>query len=154
MGEVNAMPPKNWDGFKYIEGEDNYPVTYVSYNNAVAYCEWLSKKDTNYIYRLPTEEEWEQAAGHMPKDADFNANTNKLTSVDMYKDTLTASGSIDMWGNVWEWTSTVRSGDNVAVKGGAYDTAKTYCRTENRDESRDKTKSYDNVGFRVFREKK
>ena len=132
----------------------NYPVTNVSYKDAVAYCEWLSKNDDTATYRLPTEMEWEQAAGHMPKDADFNSgNISKLTEVFTYKNTLSASGSIDMWGNVWEWTSTDRSENKKAVKGGAYDTGRTECRTENRDESRELNSGFDNVGFRVAREK-
>ena len=132
----------------------NYPVTNVSYNDAVEYCEWLSKNDATVNYRLPTEMEWEQAAGHMPKDADFNSgNIAILMPVDTYKNTLSASGAIDMWGNVWELTSTERTTDKVVVKGGAYNTGRTECRTENRDESRDKNKGYENVGFRIVREK-
>jgi formylglycine-generating enzyme required for sulfatase activity len=39
---------------------DEHPVTNVSWNDAVAFCEWLSKEEaTNY--RLPTEAEWEYA---------------------------------------------------------------------------------------------
>ena len=47
----------------------------------LAYCAWLIKNDPAHIYRLPTEEEWELAAGHMPKDADFNCGVGgKLTA--------------------------------------------------------------------------
>jgi len=41
--------------------ELNHPVIHVSWNDAVAYCEWLSRKN-GQNYRLPTEAEWEYAA--------------------------------------------------------------------------------------------
>lgn len=132
----------------------NYPVVNVSYNDAVAYCNWLSQKDGSAVYRLPTEKEWEQAAGHMPKDADFNAGENKgITPVNAFSRTLSASGAIDMWGNVWEWTSTSRTQNTKAVKGGSWNSARTDCRTEERTESRTLGNGYDNVGFRVVRVK-
>src|SRR4029077_10970887 len=37
---------------------DQHPVVWVSWNNAVDYCKWLSKKEGKE-YRLPTEAEWE-----------------------------------------------------------------------------------------------
>jgi formylglycine-generating enzyme required for sulfatase activity len=43
------------------KNEYNHPVIHVSWNDAIAYCEWLSKK-TGKTYRLPTEAEWEYAA--------------------------------------------------------------------------------------------
>ncbi len=55
-----------------------------------------------------------------------------------------------MWGNVWEWTSTQLQGkERHAVKGGAWNSARTSCRTESRGEGRDPAQGYDNVGFRV-----
>jgi len=48
-----------WDnpGFNQT---DQHPVTTVSWNDAVEFCRWLSKK-TGHSYRLPTEAEWEYA---------------------------------------------------------------------------------------------
>ena len=40
--------------------EPTHPVIYVTWNDAVAFCEWLSKKEGE-TYRLPTEAEWEYA---------------------------------------------------------------------------------------------
>jgi hypothetical protein len=44
---------------------DTDPVVFVSWNDAVAFCEWLSKKN-NKSYRLPTEAEWELACKKHP----------------------------------------------------------------------------------------
>ena len=146
--------PSNWTNGIYPSGKAKYPVTNVSYNDVVAYCNWLSKNDSSATYRLPTEKEWEQAAGHMPKDADFNAGENKgLTSVMSYSNTLSASGAVNMWGNVWEWTSTSRTDGTKAIKGGAWDSKRTDCRTENREIGRNLNNGYSNVGFRVIRVK-
>jgi formylglycine-generating enzyme required for sulfatase activity len=43
-----------------FEQTDEHPVVNVSWNDAVAFCKWLSKKEGK-TYRLPTEAEWEYA---------------------------------------------------------------------------------------------
>ena len=152
INNTGYQVPKNWINNTYSDGEDDYPVNDVSYNDAKAYCNWLSSKDTNNTYRLPTESEWELAAGHMPKDADFNCGIQDgRTSVFTYADvTHGAHGAIDFWGNVWEWTSTEKSESTNEVKGGSYKSDRTDCRTEYRNESRDINIGYDDVGFRVI----
>jgi formylglycine-generating enzyme required for sulfatase activity len=46
---------KHWVKGKIPPGEENYPVVYISYENAKAYATWAGK-------RLPTEIEWQYAA--------------------------------------------------------------------------------------------
>ena len=135
--------------------KEKHPVTNVSVKDTKRYCAWLMKNDPAHIYRLPTEAEWELAAGHMPKDANFNCSEDGgITPVDKYADTKGACGGIDFWGNCWELTSTKRSEGGCAVKGGAFDSKRTECRTEARFESRKSTVGYHNVTFRVVREDK
>jgi formylglycine-generating enzyme required for sulfatase activity len=50
-----------WDGNDFPLGQDDFPVVYVTWDDAMAFCKWLSEK-TGYRYRLPTEAEWEKAA--------------------------------------------------------------------------------------------
>ena len=153
---TGAEAPSNWTDGTYPDGEANFPVNYVSYEEAQSYCAWLTKQDGVNTYRLPNESEWELAAGHMPKDAEFNCGVNDgRTPVDQYEGiTRGAHGAIDFWGNVWEWTSTVRSdADGVTtlgVKGGSWASARTDCRTEHRKEGRDASSGYEDVGFRVI----
>ena len=109
--------------FTYPAGQDDYPVVNVTVAQATAYCDWLSGQDNVYAYRLPTEEEWVLAAGHMPKDVSMNSDhvEKGLTAVDAYAQTTGACGGIDFWGNCWEWTTTPNAAGLYIVKGGAWD---------------------------------
>ena len=54
--------PRYWKNGKYPTGKGKHPVLWVSYDDAEAYCEWLTEKNPGKNYRLPTEAEWEHAA--------------------------------------------------------------------------------------------
>ena len=127
--EVNAGKGVNWrcgvSGSVRPQSEENHPVVHVSWNDAVAYCKWLSKK-TGKQFRLPTEAEREYAcrAGSTTPfntgesltadQANYGGNCsgkNSLTGV--YPQNTVAVNSLlpnawglyNMHGNVWEWCS-------------------------------------------------
>lgn len=153
--DTGHKAPADWRNGTYPSGKAKHPVVNISYDDALAYCKYLTGKSNNAVFRLPTEEEWEFAAGHMPKDADFNNGESDGTlPVDAYKGTLAACGAIDMWGNVWEWTSQRAGKNHRIVKGGSFKSNRMHCRTEHRTEKRKITTGMVDVGFRVIRENK
>ena len=150
---TNAEYKEYNPSFTYPSSHDKYPVAGITYYEAVAYCNWLGSSDAVHAYRLPSEEEWIMAAGHMPKDVVMNADhvESGLTAVDAYAQTTGACGGVDFWGNCWEWTSTQNTAGDYIVKGGSWDSDRDACRSEYSDDTRDPSTAYPNVGFRVVR---
>ena len=139
--------------FSYDAGKDNYPAVNIPIAQVAAYCDWLTAQDGSHTYRLPTDEEWILAAGHMPKDVSMNSGyvESGLTAVDAYSQTTGACGGIDFWGNCWEWTSSTDTNGMYIIKGGSWDSDRDDCRSEKSDVVRDGSQGYANVGFRVVR---
>ncbi|MEJ7639471.1 MAG: formylglycine-generating enzyme family protein, partial [Singulisphaera sp.] len=124
----------SWRSTGFPQGDD-HPVVNITWNDAVAFCEWLGKKEGKR-YRLPTEAEWEYACragttthysfGDDPEQLPANANTYDASSAKVFPEwakwavrgddgfPFTAPvghykpndfGLYDMHGNVWEWCS-------------------------------------------------
>ena len=120
--ETGAPPPLNWEGSQYPEGQGDHPVVYVSWHEAVAYCQWLSEK-TDKVYRLPTEAEWEKAARgtdqrKWPWGDEWDADRCNARAAGLGRTTPTGQyapqgnspyGVADVAGNVWEWCSSLFS---------------------------------------------
>ncbi|MGH8615753.1 MAG: formylglycine-generating enzyme family protein, partial [Gammaproteobacteria bacterium] len=102
----------------------NHPARYVTWHDALAYCDWLTGewRSTGNIgasehATLPSEAEWERAArgtdGRVfPWAEDWRedcANTieagiGDTCAVGIFPSGRSETGCLDMVGNVWEWT--------------------------------------------------
>lgn len=117
---------KHWQNGKIPKGEEDFPVVYVSLEDAKTYCKFYEK-------RLPTEAEWQYSGQgndgrKWPWGADFDSTlcnnaTGKPTSVNHFPDGNSPFGVKDMVGNVWQLTQDVY--DNgcyyfAIMKGGSY----------------------------------
>jgi formylglycine-generating enzyme required for sulfatase activity len=114
--ETKYASPRGWNGDEFPDQKDTHPVSNVSWNDAIAYCDWLSK-ESGKPYRLPTEAEWEKAARGQngliyPWGDKFDrrmANTEEsknygVTEVDRFSPRGDSPyGCADMAGNIWEW---------------------------------------------------
>jgi formylglycine-generating enzyme required for sulfatase activity len=106
-------PDDDWlSGYHW--GRGDHPVVGVSFHNAQAFAEWVSKQ-TGRRFRLPTEAEWEYAARagtetDYPWGNDYKA-AQANTGYDKKKPTLVGSYPPNAWrlhdmsGNVFEWTA-------------------------------------------------
>ncbi len=177
--ETGYPPPPDWRRHRPSDGQEMWPVRNVSYEDAIRFAAWRSKRD-GVQYRLPTEEEWEYAArggdasklypwGSQWIDGRANLDGNTLQPVGSFKDGATAQGVQDMIGNVWEWTTTqatMYKGNNrlrlgaddegkVIVRGGSYQSSASgdqpVTATSRRWVSKDKKDPV--IGFRLVRPK-
>lgn len=130
------------------------PVTGVSFQDAVAYAEWLDKTNRIPGARLCSEIEWERAArgadarryphgdSLRPTDANYFGTYGELPAavgldeVGSHPDSDSPFGVHDLAGNAFEWvTSDLRSSpDDIAVfRSGSYYQSEVELRAENRN---------------------
>ena len=126
----SQKPEYTWRNTGFAQ-TDEYPVVNVSWNDAVAFCAWLSRKEGKTC-QLPTEAQWEYACragtttryynGDDPETLAQVGNVSDASAKARFSDWATikaddgypftapagrfrpnAFGLYDMHGNVWEW---------------------------------------------------
>jgi formylglycine-generating enzyme required for sulfatase activity/serine/threonine protein kinase len=154
-----VMGTEPWKGQSDVHEGNDYAATYVSWEEAVSFCEKLSAKEGKG-YRLPTEAEWEWACragsrtdysfggseGDLGRYAWFQGNTHDIGEKYAHQvgqKLPNGFGLSDMHGNVWElcgdWHALklvggsnpvgTSSGSNRVYRGGGWDCFAVSCRS-------------------------
>jgi formylglycine-generating enzyme required for sulfatase activity len=147
----------------HLVGKERHPVTQVSWEDAMEYCQWLNRVSGRW-YGLPSEAQWEKAArGNDSRIYPWgNAAPDKSRcNIDLWFEDTTPVGTfspvgdspygcVDMAGNIWEWCSDwwsetyyrvsparnplgPESGKHHSVRGGSWGNSHWYARCTYRD---------------------
>jgi formylglycine-generating enzyme required for sulfatase activity len=163
-----VMGDEPWKAWKGRSGEkaehgikvaDHHPAVYLTYDDAIMFANKLNQLDPTALYRLPTEDEWENAAKGgttteffwgdnfktigLPHSSyaycerpDLSNAQDVRSCPDRVRDASEPGycanqfGLMHILGNVWEWTATVTMGSSGrAICGGGWYGSSRYCRT-------------------------
>lgn len=173
-------PGYYWRNLGEHETSDQLPAGSISFNDATAFCEWLTRKE-GVTYRLPTEAEWEWAcragrSGQWPhpeqntrieEHAWFQENSRGRLHVTESRPEPNGFVLFDMIGNESEWCSDFfdpnyyrnspvddphgpESGTRRVQRGGAFDSTRHQLRFAARDSQSPESPTHG--AFRVVRE--
>jgi serine/threonine protein kinase/predicted esterase len=108
--------PKDWIQSEYPKGQDDFPVSGISWYEAAAYAEFAEKS-------LPTIYHWNRAAG--PSSAAYIVPASNFGGTGILplgsKPGMSPWGNFDMAGNVKEWIWNEADSGKRYVLGGAWD---------------------------------
>jgi dienelactone hydrolase len=126
VDQTGRAGPSTWRGGNFLLGQENYPVSGVSWYEAAAFAEFAGKS-------LPTVLHWGIAAGeYTPLLHRWSVFRSYISQKNNFKgegpeavgshDDATAYGAFDMGGNVREWCWN-QSKDGRIIRGGAWNDA-------------------------------
>ena len=168
------------ESWRSVNRFDNHPVVEVSWQDAKAYCEWLSAQfdqgGESWFFTLPTEAQWEKAAlggdgriypwGDAPDPGVANyveTGIGATTPVGCFPSGMSPYGIKDLAGNVFEWCLDDKrryakgkaidphgEGRNRVFRGGAWSVSARDCRAACRGWG-DPDKRGRGLGFRLVR---
>jgi len=162
-----GLKPPNDQGW----GRGNRPVINITWDEARAYTDWLSKQ-TGHRYRLPTDAEWEYAMGtghgtiywwgndfQEGQEICFNCGSqwDGVSTAPVGEAKPNPFSLYDMGGNVMEWVEdclTINNSGNCntrVIRGGAFNRPNETIRTTSR-RGMESDSRHSTVGFRVVRE--
>jgi formylglycine-generating enzyme required for sulfatase activity len=140
---VALVKTRPWLNEKDRRLGDDIPAVSVTWGDAFAFVGAISRADSKFDYRLPTEAEWEYAARGGQKAAgshtkfSFGDDEHRLMEYGWYDQNASGIldnyahpvgmlkpnplGLYDMHGNIWEWTS--ESDEGRVVRGGGFNFA-------------------------------
>ena len=133
----NVTEPKSWNDTMW--NCPNSPIVNVCWYEAEAFANWLTKTmNDGYLYRLPTDDEWEAAGtGFEGRKYPWGNNIadktrcnideseiNRTSPVGLFHNGNTPNGVVDLGGNMWEWMKNKYSNDtnrlDKSLRGGSW----------------------------------
>ncbi|HXG63072.1 MAG TPA: SUMF1/EgtB/PvdO family nonheme iron enzyme [Planctomycetota bacterium] len=163
----------SWRNLNFLQTDD-HPVVGISWNDAVAFCEWATRRSGRWV-RLPTEAEWEYACragtatrwsfgdeeAEMDRHGWYIANAGWATHP-VGRKRPNPWGLYDMHGNVWEWCQDwwgpyggdardpqgPLQGRERVLRGGCWDNEARHCRSTLRH-AIPPSQAFTTVGFRI-----
>ena len=148
-----SLKKRSWDNPGFSQG-GNHPVVCVSYDDARAYAQWLSRR-TGVDYRLPTRGEWNPLAGGRGSgDAcrDGRVACGREGTVAANQGPASSIGLTGLRGNAREWLSDCARGCQRRLAAGAGWRDPPARVSAQQSDDFDADTGFDDIGFRLVRE--
>lgn len=166
---TTIMGTTPWKGKPFSREGNDYPATYISWNDCQQFIKKINELEGSTKYRFPNEFEWEYACCAGTKtEYSFGNDSSKLGEYAWYGG-LKGNGNCtknrhphkvgykkpnkwgfhDMHGNVWEWTMS-KHGSRRIYRGGSWDLPAVSCISTSRGSMKPVMRKHF-IGMRLLR---